>query len=75
MLKSGGRIAIFDKFLPERERLTARRRLLGALISRLGTDPNRRLAPILQGFSDLVVERREPDLLSGQYELVWLRKW
>jgi ubiquinone/menaquinone biosynthesis C-methylase UbiE len=74
VLKPGGRLAVFDKFLPEGEQLTAGRRLLGALLRRLGTDPNRQLAQILDGVAGLVVEQRQPDLLGGQYELVWLRK-
>jgi ubiquinone/menaquinone biosynthesis C-methylase UbiE len=74
VLKPGGRLAIFDKFLPEGQQLTAGRRRLGWVIRRLGTDPNRSLAQILSSTSNVIVDRRQPDLLGGQYELIWLRK-
>ena len=74
VLCPGGRMVIFDKFLPEGATLTRRRRLLGAVISRLGTDPNRRLSEIIG--SDLLgcIDHDKPSLLRGQYRLVRLRK-
>ena len=65
---------IFSKFLPEAQTLTPMRRAVGRVISALGTDPNRRLADILSGWDDLVVERTQPSLMGGQYRMVWLRK-
>ena len=47
VLRPGGRAVIFDKFLPEEAELSWLRRLLGGVIRRLGTDPNRRLSAII----------------------------
>ena len=74
VLKPGGRMGVFDKFLPEAHRLTVGRRLIGAVIRRLGTDPNRRWSDLIAGVLDVVEEAREPSLLAGQYQLIWLRK-
>ena len=73
VLKPGGRAVIFDKFLPKGSALTPGRRLLGRLISVLGTDPNRRLGEITDGTLGLTIERDEPSLLRGQYRI--LRIW
>lgn len=74
VLRPNGRAIIFDKFLPETSRLSFLRRLIGVVISAIGTDPNRRLSDFLGGVSNLVVERNEPSLLGGQYRIVVLRK-
>ncbi len=74
VLKPGGRLVIFDKFLPAGRKLTAPRRLLGAVIARMGTDVNRRLDDILPATPDLVIEGNEPALLRGQYRIIRLRK-
>jgi ubiquinone/menaquinone biosynthesis C-methylase UbiE len=74
VLKPGGRLVIFDKFLLEKTRLTAPRRLLGGVIARLGTDVNRRLIDMLPTAPDMVIEQNEPALLRGQYRIVRLRK-
>lgn len=74
VLKPGGRMGIFDKFLPEGQRLTPVRRMLGYATRQLGTDPNRRLMELTSGFSDLEITCHQPSLLAGQYQLVWLRK-
>jgi phosphatidylethanolamine/phosphatidyl-N-methylethanolamine N-methyltransferase len=74
VLKPGGRAVIFDKFLPETQRLTPGRQKLGQLIQRLGTDPNRHLSEILGAPPDLNVVSDEPALFGGQYRLVLLRK-
>ncbi len=74
VLRPGGRAVIFDKFLPETGRLSLVRRAVGAVARAAGTDPNRRLSDIIEGASDLVVERNEQSLLRGQYRIVLLRK-
>ncbi|GAB4461163.1 MAG: class I SAM-dependent methyltransferase [Anaerolineae bacterium] len=74
VLKPGGRLVIFDKFLPETASVTAGRRLLGGVIARLGTDVNRRLSDILPAAPELVIEWNEPSLLRGQYRIIRLRK-
>ena len=74
VLKPGGRVAIFDKFLPEGSRLLGFRVLLGWLIRQIGTDPNRRLGEILQGIRDASVIIDQPVLLNGQYRVILLHK-
>jgi ubiquinone/menaquinone biosynthesis C-methylase UbiE len=73
-LKPGGRVVIFDKFLPEAAGLTPGRQMLGRAISALGTDPNRRLSDLLGSAAGLEVEHNEPSLLRGQYRVLRLRK-
>lgn len=73
-LKPGGRAVIFDKFLPEGATLTPGRRLLGRVLSFIGTDPNRRLNDIIAGTPDLMIELDEPSLLRGQYRTLLLQK-
>lgn len=74
LLRPGGRMVVFDKFLPEREKSTAVRKLLGTLIRRLGTDPNRRFSDMVQEIPDVVIVKDEPVLLRGQYRIVLLNK-
>lgn len=74
VLEPGGRAVILDKFLPESSALTPSRRLLGRVVSALGTDPNRRLSEIVDGVPGVIIERDEPSLLRGQYRLLRLSK-
>ena len=70
----GGRVVIFDKFLPQSGELTRRRRIVGRVISAIGTDPNRRLSDIVARAPGLIVQRDEPSLLRGQYRILRLEK-
>lgn len=74
VLRPGGRIAIFDKFLPDHSRLTFSRGLLGGLIRLLGTDPNRRLMDLLGEIPDESISTDESALLGGQYRVILLNK-
>lgn len=74
VLRPGGRLVIFDKFLPDESRLTPSRRWVGRLVRALGTDPNRRLSEMIRGTPGVTVELDEPSLLQGQYRLLRLRK-
>lgn len=74
VLRPGGRAVIFDKFLPEADRLSLARQAIGAVVRIAGTDPNRRVSQIIGDRSDLLVERDEPSLLRGQYRILLLRK-
>jgi ubiquinone/menaquinone biosynthesis C-methylase UbiE len=47
VVRSGGRIVIFDKFLPEKEQASMFRRLLNRIASVVFSDLNRKLAPIM----------------------------
>lgn len=74
VLRPGGRAVIFDKFLPEASALSPLRRIVGAAIAWLGTDPNRRLSDVLQPAGMRAIEWNEPSLLHGQYRIVLLHK-
>ncbi|RPI86973.1 MAG: methyltransferase domain-containing protein [Chloroflexi bacterium] len=74
VLRPGGRMAIFDKFMPEGRSLTPFRRMLGQVIRYFGTDPNRCLSEIVTGWAGLKVLKNNPSLLSGQYRIVLIEK-
>ncbi len=74
VLRPGGRIVIFDKFLPEDGKLTRPRRVLGRIISALGTDPNRRWSDIIAGPAGLIIRQNEASLLRGQYRILRIEK-
>ncbi len=73
VLKPGGRIAVFDKFLMDDERPSLRRRLLNAVAKPLFSDLNRRLGPLISG-TRLVTEHDEPVAFGGTYRVVTLMK-
>jgi ubiquinone/menaquinone biosynthesis C-methylase UbiE len=74
VLRPGGRAVIFDKFLPTTAAASRMRGLVGDVLARLGTDPNRRMSDILGARGMAFVERDEPSLLRGQYRIVLLQK-
>jgi ubiquinone/menaquinone biosynthesis C-methylase UbiE len=71
VLKAGGRIAVFDKFLRDEERPSLKRRLFNALAKPLFSDLNRRLGPLIAG-TPLVIEHDEPVAFGGTYRVVTL---
>jgi ubiquinone/menaquinone biosynthesis C-methylase UbiE len=73
VLKPGGRIAVFDKFLGDEERPSLKRRLLNAVAKPLFSDLNRRLGPLIAG-TRLVIEQDEPVAFGGAYRVVTLVK-
>jgi phosphatidylethanolamine/phosphatidyl-N-methylethanolamine N-methyltransferase len=73
VLKPGGRIAVFDKFLQDGERPSLQRRLLNTMAKPLFSDLNRRLGPLIAG-TPLVIERDEPVGFGGTYRAVTLVK-
>ena len=73
VLRPGGRMAVFDKFLPDGERPSLRRRLAGAVARVVATDLNRQLGPLLD-HAGLVLVRREPVLFGGLFEVALARK-
>jgi phosphatidylethanolamine/phosphatidyl-N-methylethanolamine N-methyltransferase len=73
VLKPGGRIAVFDKFLRDEERPSLKRRLLNALAKPLFSDLNRRLGPLIAG-TRLVIEHDEPVAFGETYRVVTLMK-
>jgi ubiquinone/menaquinone biosynthesis C-methylase UbiE len=73
VLVPGGRIAVFDKFLRDGERASAKRRLLNAVAKPLFSDMNRRLGPLVATTS-LTREYDEPVAFGGVYRIATLRK-
>jgi phosphatidylethanolamine/phosphatidyl-N-methylethanolamine N-methyltransferase len=71
VLKRGGRIAVFDKFLGDEERPSLRRRVLNTIAKPLFSDLNRRLGPLIAG-TTLVIEHDEPVAFGGTYRVVTL---
>ena len=73
VLKSGGRIGVFDKFLRDEERPSLKRRVLNAVAKPLFSDLNRRLGPLIAG-TPLVIEHDQPVAFGGTYRVVTLIK-
>lgn len=73
VLKTGGRVAVFDKFLRDDESPSLKRRLLNLVSRPLFTDVNRRLGPLVAG-THLVLEHDEPAAFAGWYRIATLRK-
>jgi phosphatidylethanolamine/phosphatidyl-N-methylethanolamine N-methyltransferase len=73
VVKPGGRIAIFDKFLRDQQQPSIPRRLLNLITRALFSDINRRLAPIVHG-TGLVIVRDEPAAFGGMFRSITLSK-
>ena len=73
VLKPGGRIAVFDKFLRDEERPSLKRRVLNAVAKPLFSDLNRRLGPLIAG-TPLAIEHDQPVAFGGTYRVVTLIK-
>lgn len=74
VLKPGGRVTVFDKFLPDGERPALPRRLANAVTRTLFTDINRRMGDILErSGAPLRVEHDEPAFLGGAFRIMLLR--
>ncbi len=68
VLRVGGRLAVFDKFLPEGERPGALRRAGLALLDFVFTSTNRRMGEILaRSGAPFVVERDDPSVASYRH--------
>jgi ubiquinone/menaquinone biosynthesis C-methylase UbiE len=69
VLKPGGRLVIFDKFVPENGRVNGFRRLLNQLAMLLGTDITRKLSDIM-GKTGTIILSDEPGMFGGQYRVI-----
>jgi phosphatidylethanolamine/phosphatidyl-N-methylethanolamine N-methyltransferase len=72
VLRPGGRIVVFDKFLARGATNSPARRLANFVTTRLGTDITRRLEDIAEAAGCTIVSN-EPSLLGGQYRVAVLR--
>lgn len=73
VLRSGGRVVVLDKFVPDGARPSVLRRLLNLVTSVVFSDVTRRLGPMLRG-TGLRILDREPAGLGGRFEIVLLEK-
>lgn len=75
VLKPGGRIIIFDKFLPDNEKPPLPRRIVNKVTGFLFTDINRQFSPLIQGLP-VVVEHEEPSCVFARlgFRVIRLRK-
>jgi ubiquinone/menaquinone biosynthesis C-methylase UbiE len=73
VVRPGGRIAVFDKFLGEDERPSLKRRLLNLVARPLFSDMNRRLGPLAQA-ARLAIEHDVPVAFGTMYRAVTLRR-
>lgn len=75
VLRRGGRIAVFDKFLGDGRRASWLRRLADLGTRAVGSSINRRLCDILAASgAGLVVAHDEPALLGAFFRIIVLRK-
>ena len=73
VLKPGGRIAIFDKFLDDQAQPSSARRLVNLITRTLFSDINRRLGPLIRG-TGLAIDRNEPAQFGGMFRSITLSK-
>jgi ubiquinone/menaquinone biosynthesis C-methylase UbiE len=73
VLRPGGRIVVFDKFLQDGSMPTWGRRLSNLFTTLLGTDINRRLGDIISGLPCEILHD-EPSILGGMYRVILLRR-
>jgi phosphatidylethanolamine/phosphatidyl-N-methylethanolamine N-methyltransferase len=73
VLKPGGRVAVFDKFLGDDEQAPLIRRLGNLVVKPLFSDLNRRLGPLVRSTA-LVITCDEPIAFGGLFRVVTLRK-
>ena len=75
VLKPGGRIAVFDKFLADDARPNLLRRAVNLPARVLASELNRRMGDILKSAgAPLAVERDEPAFLGDVFRILLLRK-
>lgn len=74
VLRPGGMMVIFDRFLSETAQISPENRVIIPLMKVLAPNSNRRLSEILMNIPDLKVKQNKPSLLNGQYRFVVIQK-
>ena len=72
VLRPGGRIVVFDKFMPPGATVSAGRRFVNLVSTRMGTDITRCLQDIAAA-AGCTIESNEPSILHGNYRVALLR--
>jgi len=72
-LKPGGRMVIFDKFLPDQSRPGFFRRLFNFFSTFFGTDITRRFSDMTAGSPHQLL-KNDPSIARGMYRLILLQK-
>lgn len=73
VIRPGGRVVIFDKFLFDGQRASVLRRLANIVTQWLGTDINRSFDAIIDG-APCIITHQETSLLGGMYRVILLRR-
>lgn len=73
VLKPGGRVGVFDKFLADGAEPSLLRRAASAVTNIVATDLNRRLGPLLDA-SGLELVREQPVLFGGLFKVFLIRR-
>lgn len=72
VIRPGGRVSIYDKFIPDDANISQVRRLVGVVADLAFSDVNRKLGPILEA-AGLQAFFDESALLGGTYRIVLAR--
>lgn len=73
VLKQDGKVIIFDKFVPENQKLSLPKMLLRPIISVLGTDIGQSFKELLLN-NNIKVEEDTPIMLNGMYRKIIISK-
>lgn len=73
VLKPGGTVMVFDKFLPDGQQPSLLRRIANKFASTLFSDINRSIGAIA-AHTSLQIELNEPAALNGTFRIIRLRK-
>ncbi|MBO8172468.1 MAG: class I SAM-dependent methyltransferase [Bacillaceae bacterium] len=75
VLKSNGKIIIFDKFAPKNNKLSLSKKLLRPIIKFLGTDIGVNFEKVFeQNNQNLMIEEDVPVMLNGMYRKIVIKK-
>ena len=72
VVKGGGEILIFDKFIKDKGKVSIFRKLLNKATSMIGTDINRRFEEITDGLPICIV-KDEPSMFNGNYRIILIK--